>query len=215
MELSPLIAAPFIAAPWVSNLDPDPVDSGIATVTACDRSRTTRMSACQPQIVWQEHGTTADVVVHSPRDLEPGDHGVVARRPTRSGSRPSLKDLDRMTVVPADMPANTGTSVVRLTALNVGAAVVIWGTVIARSTGSLAERPSGRTDRRSGVPRTSTAAADGAESSAPQRGGWFSSWPPGSRPPLRRSQKRSTPRPWSRGRTPALAGGRSWSPCSP
>ena len=140
-----MVLSPLVAAPWGSNLDPDPVDSGTATVTTCQRSWTSlwRMSTCQAQIVWEGHETTTDVVVHSPRDLEPGVYDVVARG-TRSGSRPSLMDFDRMTVVPADMPANTGVSVVQLTALNVGAVVVIWGIAIAAVTWD-ARRASART----------------------------------------------------------------------
>ena len=88
------------------------------------------MWTCQAQIVWQGRGTTTEIVVHSTRDLEPGEHDVVVRHPAHEGRSIAVSSFDELEVVPADMPAGTGESGMMQMALNLGASIIIFAPAI-------------------------------------------------------------------------------------
>lgn len=123
-----MVLSPLVSAPWGPNLSADVTDRGRAQVSSCSRDVGTlwRMHSCTARIAWQDHGTTTDMRVLSRRELQPGAHDVVARRPAKRGRAVNISSFTQVTTVPADMPANTGLSVAQLTVLNVGAMVVLW-----------------------------------------------------------------------------------------
>lgn len=140
-----MLLSPLVSAPWGPNLSATVIDRGQAKIQSCQRNWTTlwRMWECSATISWK--GTTpTDLPVLSPRRLT-GTTEVVARNKVRNSRSPSIVSTfgDRSVIVPADMPAHTGASVAMMTALNLGAVLVIW-----TACGSWAVRRTRRAARR-------------------------------------------------------------------